>query len=161
MGKLLSWIVLGLFVVVVPFGSWYYLNQGLNYRKAALAELLVKDSISINVDTLGLLQGKTTVLVLHSNDEINKHLDQLNEQFKKTDGFQILSYDTSSAYIHLAENYFGDTKFKYKENDYVLIDTSSHIRNVYKADMDGVKKLIEHLAIVIPRVKEVDIKLKQ
>jgi hypothetical protein len=27
--------------------------------------------------------------------------------------------------------------------------------------MDGIKKLIEHLAIVIPRVKEVDIKLKQ
>jgi hypothetical protein len=161
MGKLLSWIVLGLFVVVVPFGSWYYLDQGLSYRKAALAELLVKDSVSNEIDTLGILQGKTSVLALNSSNEINRHLDQLNEQFKKTEGFQILSYDTSSAYIRLPQNYLDQIKMKYVGNDYVLIDTASHIRNAYKADMDGIKKLIEHLAIVIPRVKEVDIKLKQ
>lgn len=161
MGKLLSWIVLGLFVVVVPFGSWYYLNQGLSYRKAALAELVVKDSITHDFDSLNLLSGKTTVLVLTSSQQISSHLDQLFEQFKNTAGFQILSYDSTTTFTKLPPNYLGATKQKYSDSDYILLDTSSYIRNVYKDDTDGIKKMIEHLAIIIPRPKEADINMKQ
>ncbi len=161
MSKLLSWIVLGLFVVVVPFGSWYYLKQGLNYRKAAIAELKVKDSISVDVDTLRLLKGKTTVLVLGSGQQINDHLDQLNDQFKNTIGFQILSYDMASVFTKIPKDYFLEKQQKYSGSDYILIDTSSRIRNVYIDDVEGIKKMIEHLAIVIPRQKEADINMKQ
>ncbi len=161
MGKLLSWIVLGLFVIVVPLGSWYYLSLGLNYRKAALAELTVKDSINIKSDTLNILKGKTTVLALKGGDQISSHLKQLNDQFKNSYSFQIVSYDTSTVYTHIPLEYLFSVKQKYAGSDYVLLDTSSHIRNVYIDNTEGIKKLIEHLAIVIPRAKEVDINMKK
>nr|MBP6568352.1 hypothetical protein [Saprospiraceae bacterium] len=96
MGKLLSWIVLGLFLVVVPFISWYYLKEGLDYRKQALSELKVKDSIQVDLDSLLILKGNTTLLVLQSGKEVTDLLPPIQEQFKNTQNFQIVSFDQTS-----------------------------------------------------------------
>ena len=140
MGKLLSWIVLGLFLVVVPFISWYYLKEGLDYRKKALSELIAKDSISVELDSLQKLAGRTTLLLNKSSKDVT---------------------DLIPPIIHLPENYISQLRTKYADQSFILIDTSLFIRNTYKHDMDAVRKMIEHIAIVIPRVKESDIKMKQ
>ena len=156
MGKLLSWIVLGLFLVVVPFISWYYLKEGLDYRKQALSELKVKD-----LDSLLILKGNTTLLVLQSGKEVTDLLPPIQEQFKNTQNFQIVSFDQTSGFDYLPIGYLSQLKSKYSNESFMLIDTSLRIRNTYKHDMDAVRKMIEHIAIVIPRVKESDIKMKQ
>ncbi len=161
MGKLLSWIVLGLFLVVVPFISWYYLKEGLDYRKQALSELKVKDSIQIELDSLLILKGNTTLLVLQSGKEVTDLLHPIQEQFKNTQNFQIVSFDQTSGFDYLPLGYLSQLKSKYNDESFMLIDTSLYIRNTYKHDMDAVRKMIEHIAIVIPRVKESDIKMKQ
>jgi hypothetical protein len=161
MGKLLSWIVLGLFLVVVPFISWYYLKEGLDYRKKALSELIAKDSISVKIDSLKKLAGKTTLLLNKSSKDVTDLIPPIQEQFKNTVGFQIISFDTVPGIVHLPENYLGQLRTKYSDQTFILIDTSLFIRNTYKHDMDAVRKMIEHIAIVIPRVKESDIKMKQ
>ena len=161
MGKLLSWIVLGLFLVVVPFISWYYLKEGLDYRKKALSELIAKDSISVELDSLQKLAGKTTLLLNKSSKDVTDLISPIQEQFKNTQGFQIISFDTIPGIIHLPENYLSQLRTKYADQSFILIDTSLFIRNTYKHDMDAVRKMIEHIAIVIPRVKESDIKMKQ
>lgn len=161
MGKLLSWIVLGLFLVVVPFISWYYLKEGLDYRIKALSELIAKDSISVELDSLKKLAGKTTLLLNKSSKDVTDLIPPIEEQFKNTQGFQIISFDTIPGIIHLPENYLNQIRTKYADQSFILIDTSLFIRNTYKHDMDAVRKMIEHIAIVIPRVKESDIKMKQ
>ena len=44
---------------------------------------------------------------------------------------------------------------------FLLIDTSGQLRNTYPADGEGVRKLIEHTSMVLPRVKEMDVKLRR
>ncbi|MBK9734381.1 MAG: hypothetical protein IPO92_05180 [Saprospiraceae bacterium] len=161
MSKLISWIVLGLFVVAVPFGSWYYLKKGLDFRRHALSELLVKDSISVKEDSLKLMIGKTSVLVLRNSPEIGEHLQAIYTQFKKTDGFQIICFDSIGTFPVLPVGYLSGLKAKFGQNDFVLIDTGNKIRHVYNNNIEDIKKMIEHIAITIPRPKEADIKMKQ
>ena len=161
MSKLISWIVLGLFVIAVPFGSWYYLKKGLDFRRHALSELIVKDSISFAEDSLHLMIGKTTVLVLRNSPKIEVHLQAIYTQFQKTEGFQILCYDTIGTFPVLPMGYLSGLRAKFKESDFILIDTRNKIRHVYSNNVDDIKKMIEHIAITIPRPKEADIKMKQ
>jgi hypothetical protein len=44
---------------------------------------------------------------------------------------------------------------------FILIDTSGQLRNHYPADMEGVRRMIEHTSIILPRIKEMDVKLKR
>lgn len=160
MGRLISWVVLGLFIVVVPLISWYYLKQGLDYRKNALHELLPKDSISQSLDTLGILKGKTTIIVLGEKAGVATLLQPIREQFKNAESFNVVSYYPIDGCIQLPEKYLEPLYTKYHQHSFVLIDTSMRIRNFYSDDMSDVRKMIEHIAIVLPRVKESDIKMK-
>ncbi len=38
-----------LLLVILPAGSWFYLQKGLDYRKAALKELKIKGQFDPNV----------------------------------------------------------------------------------------------------------------
>ncbi|MFZ1751673.1 MAG: hypothetical protein WAU01_15850 [Saprospiraceae bacterium] len=160
MGKLVSWVVLGLFLVIVPFGSWYYLQKGLDYRKNALRELEIKDSLSNSIDTFRLFQNKTSLVVLDVSDDIYKIKEALLEQYKSSIGFQILYPIAQSDVVLLPEDLLKYFKSKYPDDTFVLVDESRMIRNTYKSDETAVKKLVEHIAIVLPRPKESDIKMK-
>ena len=41
------------------------------------------------------------------------------------------------------------------------MDTAMRVRNVYDNDAESIKKLVEHIAIVLPRQKESDIEMKK
>jgi hypothetical protein len=161
MGRLLSFIVLAFFVVLVPLGSWYYLREGLNYRKQALSDLIIKDSIRSDVDSLGLLLNKTTVFSLQSLPSGDSTLFKLQDQFQKVENFQIISLDTLAPYLHLPSGYANKFLSKYADKSFVLVDDKRYVRNAYGSSVEDIKKLVEHIAITIPRVKEADIKMKQ
>jgi hypothetical protein len=158
MGKFISWLLLGLFVVVVPLGSWFYLKKGLDYRKGALQELIAKDSLERSIDSLGLIFGKTSIIVLDTLVD-SSITSGIRDQFKNTPGFQVIhtagDHETQWPRPYL-ESFFD----KYDGSAYMLIDTSGKVRNVYENNDKELKKLIEHTAIVIPRPVEVDIKVK-
>jgi hypothetical protein len=159
MGKLISWVAVILLLGVVPIGSWVYLNKGLNYRKAALAELVPKDSINISLDTLKLLSDKTTLIVLRDKDT-NEIVEAIKDQFKNAQGFQVLYRDSIGGSNYLPLGYAGGYFIKDDNFSFVLVDTKLKVRNYYKNDIGSVKKMIEHIAIVIPRPKEADIEQK-
>ncbi len=161
MGKLISWIALIFFVVVVPFISWYYLKLGYNYRKQILSEVRAKDSIHVSLDSLSLLRSKTTLLILNSSNKTANITDGIREQFKNVNGFQIASFDSLSSAIVLPDNYIEKTQSKYKASVLLLIDTSLKIRNAYNDNPESIRKLIEHIAVILPRQKDADIKMKQ
>jgi hypothetical protein len=158
MGKLISWLLLGLFVVIVPLGSWFYLKKGLDYRKGALMELTAKDSIESSIDSLHLLIGKTSVIVLDSLVDADITAG-IRDQFKNTPGFQVIFINGSDE-TKWPKDYLGSFLSKYQDSGYMLIDTAGKVRNVYDNSDEGIKKLIAHTAIVIPRPVEADIKVK-
>jgi hypothetical protein len=154
MGRLITWIVLALFVLVVPFGSWYYLNSGLQYRKSALRELARKDSLDAKLDTLNIFKGKTTIYISPDKKIETSTIDNIVQQYGKAPSFQVILGDS------LPKGYLTNILGKFSSADFVLIDTARYIRQSYKGDIDGIRKLVEHTAIVLPRAEEVDIKMK-
>lgn len=160
MKKLISWIVLAALVIIVPVGSWYYLQQGLDYRRSALKDLAVKDSIQIQDDSLMLFKGKTTLLVLGKDSSVMVHSKIIDDQYGSSFSFQTLSTSTNLGIPQVPDNYIANLIDKFSEYQYLLIDTSMKIRNHYKDSNEDLKRLVEHIAIILPRPVESDIKMK-
>jgi hypothetical protein len=162
MSKLISWVVLGVFVVLVPLGSWYYLHQGLKYRKNALQQLQVKDSFDLSDSSNYFLKGKTSLIVLRNPEgNIKDHLEKIESQYGESYSFQICTIDAYTGRVSLDEDFVNELTAKFAGKDYVLIDTSGKVRNVYTDTPEDLPLLVEHLAIILPRPVEPDIKMKQ
>ena len=161
LSKLLSWVVLAIFVLIVPLGSWYYLKSGLEYRKKALAELSILEGIDSNLDSLSLFKNRTTLLVISQDSSVKENLLKINDQFKNSPGFNIYVSDTIAPFLSIPKNYMSQVFGKYDDYDYLLIDNKMQIRNKYHNNIEEIKRLIEHMALIIPRPKEVDIKIKK
>lgn len=160
MNKVFTWITVALFLVIIPIGSWYYLNQGLQYRKNLLKEIEVKSEFDSVSDSLGLLMGSASVVVLQSTEETRKMARQLQEQFDNSPRFNIYFKDSTEGFAHLPSGYMANEWNSLSGNSFVLLDTLMKVRNTYGTDMESVKKLVEHITVVIPRQKEPDIKIK-
>lgn len=161
MEKLISRIALVLLLLVVPFVSWFYLRKGLEYRKALVREVVVKDSVRISEDTLKLLKGKTSVISMAGGIEANSIISGLYEQFKEVPRFQILSSGGRVEDKEIPSGYFEALAARYRDNKFILVDTAGMIRNVYMDGKEDIKKLVEHIAVVLPRKEEADIKSKR
>lgn len=164
MKKMLVSIGVIILVVILPAGSWYYLQTGLDYRKAALKELTAQGAF--DVSTIGgeqWLKSKTTLLHLESNqEEISK---RIYDQFGEAETFNLWSPSVSilgkKNWQVLADSSQVQIKETYPEASFVLIDTAMQVRHVYNDKTESiVKDLISHIAIVLPRKKDKDIKMK-
>lgn len=137
----------------LPLGSWFYLQSGREYRRDAVQELMPKDSLSNpsveilwnGVSIKDELYGKTSCV---STDLDPSFIQVYNDQYKNSYTFQCLNHKDSVQIKGL------------NPSDYILIDTAGYIRNMYSNNVDDKIKLVEHTAIVIPRKKGKDIKIK-
>lgn len=163
MKKLVTWVVLGLFVVIVPFGSWYYLNQGLKYRKNIITQLKPKDSLDINDQAFAVFKGKTSLIILDtlSSESSKQNADKIYAQYKDSYSFQICSSTLLENSVILPDAVLALLNEKYSGKSYMLIDTSGKIRNMYGDSDADLKLLVEHLAVILPRPVETDIMMKQ
>ena len=160
--KYLIGTVVFIMLFVLPLGSWYYLQSGLDYRKDALKDLEPKGeflSTALDVNTL-----KTKTSILHLKEVDKNVIPEIFGQYGESNTFQLISIQKPQEEV---ENWIALDKFTANsisaENEnagFLLIDTSGQIRNSYPADMDGVRLLIEHTSIILPRIKEMDVKLK-
>lgn len=160
MNRVFTWLVVALFLVIIPIGSWYYLNQGLQYRKRLLKEIEIKSGMDSAVDSLGYLLGSASVVILKSSDQTIEIATQLKEQFDNSPRFNIYFRDSVSGFNSLPSGYMSQEWSSMAESDFVLLDTLMNVRNTYLSEKEEVKKLVEHISVVIPRQKEPDIKIK-
>ncbi len=155
--------VVFILIAVVPFGSWYYLQTGLNYRKDALKELEPRGLFSSDGFDNSILKSKTTLLQLKEVDE--KVLPEIFDQYNKSETYQVIAIESPvEPYDNWKTISLEDANrisSKYDNAGFILVDTSMMVRNTYAADMDGVRRMIEHTSIILPRIKEIDIKLKK
>ncbi|MBK7638342.1 MAG: hypothetical protein IPJ13_31765 [Saprospiraceae bacterium] len=85
----------------------------------------------------------------------------LNEQFQKVVNFQLMSVDSLAGLNVMPKDYMAVFFNKYQNSQLILIDTAMRVKNVYGSDKESVKKLVEHISIVLPRQKESDIEMKK
>ncbi len=161
--KYLVSAVVFLMLFVLPLGSWYYLQSGLEYRKDALKELEPKGEFLSSVIDKNILRSKTTLMHLKPVKKENV-IPEIFGQYGGSKTFQLFSIEAPT---EKAENWLKIDDFTANSISaansnagFLLIDTSGQLRNSYPADMEGVRRLIEHTSIVLPRIKEMDVKLK-
>ncbi len=148
---------------IVPAGSWYYLQSGHNYRKQALEELKPKVEFFVDGYAAPVLKSKTTLFQLLSTDK--DVLTKVFDQYKKSNSYQVIALEkpknAQRQWITLSPTDAQLIATKYDSAAYILVDTNAVVRNTFSADKEGIRKMIEHTAIILPRVKERDIKLRR
>ena len=164
--KYLIAAAVSLLIIIVPFGSWYYLQTGLNYRKASIEELKPKAELEDITSALEIFQGATSLLY-NGNvaDDARKEVEVIFEQYQSGLTFQLVEISNDSIPGDLGSNHIkiSDQAFTSAFDNtaaFALIDTSGSVRNYYNNTPEDISKLVEHLAIVIPLPKRKDIKMK-
>jgi hypothetical protein len=161
--KYLVSAVVFIMLIVLPLGSWYYLQSGLDYRRDALKELEPKGVFFSEVLDNSTLKSKTTMM--HLKPIQDNVVTEIFGQYGGSNTFQLMSIEApkedAENWIQIDEFTASSISAAHSDAGFLLIDTSGQLRNSYPADMDGVRRLIEHTSIVLPRVKEMDIKLKR
>jgi len=164
MKKILVSIGVFTLVVLLPAGSWYYLKTGLDYRKAALVKLEPKGKFDQSLIGAGApLQSLTSVIEVRESSAASGQ--RLYEQFGEGETFTLWA-DGSAAtseenWRQLTDEQKANLQQAYPDISYMIVDTTGTIRSMYgELDHAGVKEMVSHIAIVMPRKKEKDIKMK-
>ena len=152
MKYLKSFAVISL-LFILPGASWYFLQSGLDWRRVKAKELVPKSEVSEKLSSQAAVQkqlrGKTTLLKMANGDsELEK---DLVEQFKDAYTFQYLK----SSELQVMSS---PMQIDY---DYILIDTSGDVRQVYSGlDKATLTSIVEDIALVLPHRRPKDIKMK-
>ena len=160
--KYLIGTVVVIMLFVLPFGSWYYLQSGLDYRKEALKDLEPKGAFTSPFISPSALESKTTMI--HLKEVEGNVISEIYGQYGESETFQLYSIDKPEEgvenWIKLDDLAANSISAANRNAGFLLIDTSGQLRNTYPAKLDSVKYLIEHTSIILPRVKEMDVKMK-
>lgn len=173
--KLFSIAILALFIVILPAGSWYYLKQGADYRKSLQDALLVKDEDTFNqllsekaISNGELIKeglvGFTTLLVDDKETE-NKKLQDLLRQYADAYTFQLLKLKSSESVSKLEEEVLvlDDELYDslFTDHTFYLVDIEGKLRNKYGNTDTDYNNIVQHIAVILPRTPEKDIKMKK
>lgn len=163
MRKIITTIVVVTVLFILPGLCWYFLQTGLDWRKEKAVELKSKGSImafrqwskSEQAALEKALKGKTS-LISQSGDERTENEQEIFKQFEKSNTFQWRSFDSTLLGDSIRTILESSEKF-----DYMLIDTAMQIRQIYQGKDDEVlRNVVQDLALMIPRKKPKDIKMK-
>ncbi len=157
-------------LVILPFGSWYYLQSGYDFRKKALVALESKGEVpfmSVTGDEsqdsftmVDVLRHKTSLVKFCDSDVIEEDVE-IYEQFKNAYTFQLVQINLDGCKSR--DNSWNS--YNYSSGDpgggYWLVDTLGQLRNTYDASPAAMKDMVQHLAILLPQRKAKDIKIKK
>lgn len=162
MRKYISALAVIALIFIVPFGSWYYLKVGLDYRKELRVELSPQGNIT---DLYGLsVPGGKTVLVSKRLDSqgLQDSMQQFYDQYEASPTFILLEEDLQgegmgSKHMALVSSMAG---WKESNTHFIAVDTSGQVRATYSASSEDLTRLVEHFAVLLPRPRDKDIKMK-
>ncbi len=130
--KIFQFLALGFIFIVLPGGSWYYLNEGYNYRKAILEELdqdlgtipnFQLPNQNNKVITDKALRGKVAIVnslslpPSVSEQAIIQQLVKVQDQFDKRDDIVFLTFTKAAAQEEVA-SYFKTLDVKRNKNQW-------------------------------------------
>lgn len=184
--RLLRTILVILVLFALPVVSWFYLRQGLNWRKGVVKEVSEQLPFSGLVCTVGVenldstfFKGHLSVIFLEDPSVPDTVIKELYDQFgeRKDIWFVILADDSPVHSTNVIEsnpqNYFRVNqppsaicrrefeKAFGREYNAALIDRSAMLRKRYDlSEVDEVQSLIRHITVMIPVEKREKLDLK-
>lgn len=161
MKKAIPIIIFLVFLVIVPILTWLNLRKGLDYRLDTKRELIAKDSISLQADSLRLFFGKTNIVITKPFQRIKDFELSVDQHFGNENTVNLYTLDSIQNDIKvLPTGYLGVLTEKYADKTFILIDTAGYIRNTYNGSNDNISKLLEHTSVIIPVKKRGSIEFK-
>ena len=153
-------------LLAFPIISYIYLKFGYNFRLNALNELQPKMTVTEfdftnENEKIGVsgLKGHVT-LVYNADSDNTAILSPIYDEFNHREEFQMIGISEDNKINKSKEQwYIVQGKYPYQD-EIALIDTGLQIRNYYQFDSLSFQKLGIHIPIVMPRVPEKDIKMK-
>jgi hypothetical protein len=160
--KYISAIAVTALIIIVPFGSWYYLQTGMDYRRALNEEVAPKGSIDQYVAGIDL-KGQTTVLAKPiTRSGLKDSVTQFYEQYEGAPTFVFMEQGLSGTPMgerHLALP--DSLSITWPEGvNFMAVDTSGAVRATYTNSKESITKMIEHMAILLPRPSNKDVKMR-
>lgn len=160
--KYITAIAVTALIIVVPFGSWYYLQTGMDYRRALNEEVAPKGSISQYVAGIDF-RGQTTVLAKPiKRSGLKDSVAQFYEQYEGAPSFVFMEQDLRGAPMGERHISLPDSVIvAWPEGvNFVAVDTSGTVRATYTNSKESITKMIEHMAILLPRPSNKDVKMR-
>ncbi|MBT8234175.1 MAG: hypothetical protein HKO66_05710 [Saprospiraceae bacterium] len=175
--KKLKPLLLLVLLFALPAASWYFLKGGLDWRKGKVLELSEKGRFIHAFDfenkDKDILFEKMThkTCVVKFKDDITELDQSMIDQFKNAHTFKYISlsktevqpagWNSKSAVEYYKPSNIETNNKKFKNIDYMIVDTSGFIRQYYEGSGKKVlTQIIEDLAVILPRKKPKDIKMK-
>jgi len=180
--RIIKTILIVIVLIGFPALSWVYLNSGLKWRvhaqeetasKQALVDFVLtdRDSNSLSAEDL----TGTFFVVATPDDTLSlKHLNMVHEQFHVRDDYRTIFYESAqqmmpvpldSTWMYVRCISGCDTlQTRLFGPDYsaAIIDDSLRVRGRYHlSSLTEMRKLVEHLAVVLPIEKRERIELKR
>jgi hypothetical protein len=180
-------VTLILILFLLPFVSWYYLRQGLNYRKEAQALMNGTGQAPIGawMDNRGRqfssdqFSDKVSLITLVACDGSHAEvLDQFYEQFRETGKTNFILLDTcknmKSTVDTARVNWYVFSNSDSSSlitaflktwpdgKDHALVDRHQIVRSYYTSKTTDEKRLmLEHMALLLPRDRSDKVELKR
>lgn len=172
MKRILPILVLLLMLVILPLGSYIYLKDGVDYRKAALAKVKAKgELISFDYYDNGQLKnskqlkGTTTLLQVNNGSTQDSMVSLIYEQFNKSPNLKMMSLNSDSMAMSMTdiENFYSPMYYvvanTYAGKDIILVDTGLQVRSYYELNDSTLNELVRDIAVVLPLKKKSTIKM--
>jgi hypothetical protein len=156
--KIITKIALVGLIVGFPLASWYYLNNGLEYRRQALKDLAPKGQwVMEGVDKTDI-EFYTNVIFCDS--QLRDNMRQIYDQYAASPTFQMVEVTDDKNYVAPWKSIYVEDYKGCGDSEIYLLDVETQLRNTYTGDEKTLGKLVEHIAIVLPREKDPDIIVK-
>lgn len=137
---------------VFPLGSWYFLQYGLNWRidkRELLVPKIDLNSVLADKAMTSNYTDKTSLIRLKSSNSEKESI--IKDQFDDAYTFQWVEEGTG---VNMSHDILKDV-------NYMLVDTGMNVRRLYKGGHDSIfAHMMEDISLIMPRKKELDIKMK-
>jgi len=156
--KIFKFLVVFFLIVVLPGGSWFFLQHGLDWRRVKAKQLVPKSELLKDIpwteEEMQLVKNtfdRTTTFII--NGSIEESEEVIIDQFKDAYTFKARTRN------ELPQQFLA--KLDMTGVKYMLIDTAMIVRQIYKDnELSTINRLIEDLALITPQRKTKDIKMK-
>lgn len=176
--KIIKSIAILAVLIGLPAGSWYFLKDGFDWRKAKLEELAPKgtffDAFPFNDNDKEKLFREITykTTLVKVNEDLSKDDLALIDQFRKSYTFLFLvmtedpaareDYSSKQPLRYMIPSTMTPSDDRLKNASYLLLDTASVIRQYYTGtDHETLTQIVEDIAVVLPRHVTPDIEMKK
>jgi hypothetical protein len=181
-------IVLTFFLLLFPLISWYYLKEGIEYRRQNVKEMSQSEDFPVgelldlnNAPVFVLSEDSSSVknlMLFHINKPMTEteksHFEKVYKQFTSVDAYFMAAVADASLFSEIPEevvlipadalsaNYRGSGQDIFTDNKVLLIDKKGKLRKTYfLSSAEEMLHMVHEAAILLPRKSGQELKFQR